>query len=36
MESSNFACEVKTILDLESIHLEIRVAEIGVIGPHDK
>ena len=33
MASSNFAFEVKAILGLESIHLEIQVAKIGLNGP---
>ena len=36
MSTSNFALEVKAILGLESTHLEIRVAKIGLTGPHDK
>ena len=35
MATSNFAFEVKAILGLESTHLEIRVAKIGLNGPHD-
>ena len=35
MATNKFAFEVKTILGLESIHLEIRVAKIGLNGPHD-
>ena len=35
MATSNFAFEVKAILDLESTHLDIRVAKIGLNGPHD-
>ena len=33
--TSNFAFEVKVILGLESTHLEIWVAKIGLNGPHD-
>ena len=36
MATSNFAFEVRAILGLESTHLEIRVAKIGLNGPHDK
>ena len=36
MATSNFAFEVKAILGLESTHLEILVAKIGLNGPHDK
>ena len=35
MATSNFAFEVKDILDLESTHLESLVAKIGLNGPHD-
>ena len=31
--TSNFALEVKAILGLESTHLEIQVAKIGLNGP---
>ena len=33
--TNNFAFEVKAILGLESTHLEIWVAKIGLNGPHD-
>ena len=33
--TNNFAFEVKAILGLESTHLEIRVAKIGLNGPYD-
>ena len=36
MATINFAFEVKAILGLESTHLEIWVAKIGLNGPHDK
>ena len=35
MAASNFAFEVKAILGVESTHLEIRVAKIGLNGPYD-
>ena len=35
MATNDFAFEVKAILGLESTHLEIRVAKIGLKGPHD-
>ena len=35
MANSKFAFEVKVILGLEITHLEIRVAKIGLNGPHD-
>ena len=35
MTTSNFAFEVKAILGVESTHLEIRVAKIGLNGPYD-
>ena len=33
MANSNFAFEVKTILDLESTHPESWVAKVGLNGP---
>ena len=33
--TNNFAFGFKAILGLESTHLEIRVAEVGLNGPHD-
>ena len=33
--TNNFAFEIKVILGLESTHLEIRVAKIGLNGPYD-
>ena len=35
MATSNFAFGVKAILELESTHLEIRVAKIELNGPPD-
>ena len=35
IETKNFSFEVKAILGLESTHFEIRVAKIGLNGPHD-
>ena len=36
IETNNFAFEVKVILGLESTHLEIWVAKLGLNGPQDK
>ena len=36
MGTSNFSFYVKAMLGLESTHLDIRVAKIGLTGPHDK
>ena len=36
METSNFAFEVNATLGLESTHLELQVAKIGLNGPHGK
>ena len=35
MATNNFAFEVRAILGLESTNLEIRVAKIGLNGPHE-